>query len=124
MTQMTDDSSPRRESWFARRFPDPENPDNDYTRAVLERHKKEGLELAVKSRWVALAVIAIMLPFLNPRLEVLYYEVLILAVAGVGWVQRRMGRVGLSRAELAVIFCDLTLMTIILGFHNPFPSPI
>ncbi len=120
MTQMTDDSSPRRESWFARRFPDPENPDNDYTRAVLERHKKEGLELAVKSRWVALAVIAVMLPFLNPRPEVLYFEVLLLAVAGVGWIQRRMGRVGLSRAELVVIFCDLTLMTLILGFQNPF----
>lgn len=120
MTQISNASPPRRETWFARRFPDAENPDNAYTRAILERHKKEGLELAVKSRWVALAVIAVMLPFLNPRPEVLYYEVLILAVAGVGWVQRRVGRVGLSRAELAVSFCDLALMTLILGFPNPF----
>lgn len=120
MTQTKHAPPAHRETWFARRFPDPENPDNAYTRAILQRHKKEGLELAVKSRWVALSVIAVMLPFLNPRPEVLYYEVLILAVAGVGWIQRRVGRVGLSRAELAVNFCDLVLMTIILGFPNPF----
>jgi adenylate cyclase len=50
----------------------------------------------------------------------MYYEVLLLAVAGVGWVQGRVGRVGLSRAELAVNFCDLALMTFVLALPNPF----
>ncbi|MEP2027243.1 MAG: adenylate/guanylate cyclase domain-containing protein [Paracoccaceae bacterium] len=123
MTQITNASPRRRETWFARRFPDPENPNNDYSRAVLEAHKKQGLELAVKSRWIALAIIAVLSVWLNPRPEVLYYEVLLLAFAGIGWLQRRVGRVGLSRAELAVNFCDLTLMTIALGVPNPFGDP-
>jgi adenylate cyclase len=122
---MTLTDSPKRsqrQTWFGKNFPDPETPDNAYTRAALTRHKVEGLELAVKARWIALCFIAVMLPFLNPRPEVLYYEVLIVAVAGVGWLQRRVGRVGQSRAELAVMFCDLALMTVILALPNPFAA--
>lgn len=93
---------------------------NRHTEAALQRHKREGLDLAVWARWVALAVVGIMLPFLNPSWDVLYYEAMLLLLAGIGWLQRRYGRVGRSRAELAVLFLDLALTTIILVMPNPF----
>ena len=54
---------------------------NRFTEAALVSHKNEGLLLAVRARWVALAVVAIMLPFLNPRIEVLWHEALLLVLA-------------------------------------------
>ena len=50
---------------------------NKFTEQALRDHKLEGLTLAVRARWIALAVIAIMLPLQNPKLEVLYYEALL-----------------------------------------------
>ena len=32
---------------------------NRFTEATLERHKREGLELAVRTRWIALGIIAV-----------------------------------------------------------------
>lgn len=102
---------------------------NKFTEAALERHKREGLDLAIKARWVALAVIAVMLPFLNPRPEVLYYEALLLVLAAIGWAQRRAGVVGQSKAELGLLFLDLSVLAFILLFPNPFmetevPTPV
>ena len=102
---------------------------NKFTEAALERHKREGLDLAVKARWVALAIIAVMLPFINPRLEVLYYEALLLVMAAIGWAQRRAGVVGRSKTELGLLLLDLSVMAFILLFPNPFmeteaPTPI
>ena len=93
---------------------------NRFTEAALLRHKIEGLELAVRTRWIALAVIGVMLPFLNMRIEVLYYEVLLILMAINGWALRRVGRVGVSASELVFIFFDLALMTFGLVFPNPF----
>lgn len=90
-----------------------------FTVAALERHKREGLELAVKARMIALAVIAVMLPILEPSLEILYYEGMLLAFAAIGLLQRRVGRVGRSRAELALLFCDIFLLTVCLIVPNP-----
>ena len=95
---------------------------NRFTEATLERHKREGLELAVRARWIALAIVGVMLPYLNPAWEVIYYEVLLLAMAAVGWLQRWVGRVGRSRPELAVLALDLTLLTFVLVFPNPFAA--
>ncbi len=95
---------------------------NRFTEATLERHKREGLDLAVRARWIALSVVGVMLPFLNPAWEMIYYEVLLLALAGVGWLQRRVGRVGRSQAELAVMALDLILLTFALVFPNPFAA--
>ncbi|MEM1201031.1 MAG: adenylate/guanylate cyclase domain-containing protein, partial [Pseudomonadota bacterium] len=50
---------------------------NRFAAKALEDHKREGLYLAVRARWVALAVIGVMLPFLNPNPEVIYYQVLL-----------------------------------------------
>ena len=51
---------------------------------ALIRDKRESLDLAVKARWIALAVIALMLPFLNPTLEIVYYEFLLCGFALIG----------------------------------------
>lgn len=84
--------------------------------------KREGLELAVRARWVALAVIAVLVPFLNPNWEVIYYLVLIGLFALIGWAHLRVGKVGQSRAELLLLFCDLALLTIITVLPNPWRS--
>ena len=93
-----------------------------FAEAALERHKREGTVLAVRARWIALAVVAVMLPFINPRLEIIYFEILLLCFALIGWAQLRVGRVGLSKAELLLIFCDLALMTIVIVVPNPLAS--
>ncbi len=93
---------------------------NKYTEAALERHKKEGLELAVKARWVTMALIGVFLVYLNPHWNVLYYQVILALLAGNGWMIRRVGRVGRSRTELALIFADLVIITVGVLVPNPF----
>ncbi len=101
---------------------DREEPSLRFAREALEKDKQEALKLAVWARWVALAVIALLLPFINPTWEVAYYEALLLGFAAIGWAQRRIGRVGRSTAELALIFADLLLMTVICIAPNPFAA--
>ena len=96
--------------------------DNRFTEAALERHKREGMDLAVKARWIGLAVVAVMLPFLDFRWEILYYHALLAVLAAIGWAQRRVARTGLSKAELALILCDLLVMTITVALPNPFET--
>ena len=91
-----------------------------FTAQALLEHKREGLWLAVRARWVALGVTAVMLPFLNPNVEVLYYEAMLAAFALIGWLQIKVGRFGKSRMELLLIYCDLALMTLIMVVQNPF----
>ena len=88
--------------------------------AALEADKREGLLLAVKARWVALAVIAPFLVYLNPNWSVLYYEAMLAAFALIGWLQIKAGRFGKSRMELLLIYCDLALMTLVMVVPNPF----
>lgn len=95
---------------------------NRFTEAALQRHKREGMELAVRARWAALAVLAVLLPLLNPRWEVLYYIFMLGLLGLVGLLQQRVARVGVSRMELAILFLDLTLTTFILVFPNPFST--
>lgn len=75
--------------------------------AALAADKREGLLLAVKARWVALAFIAPFLVYLNPTWPVLYYEAMLAAFALIGWLQIKAGRLGKSRMELLLIYCDL-----------------
>lgn len=93
---------------------------NKFAAKALEDHKREGLLLAVRARWAALAIIAVMLPFLNPNIEVLYYEFLLALFALIGWLQLKVWRVGQSRAELFLMFCDLAIMTVAVVVPNPF----
>ena len=56
----------------------PDLPQDEFARASLERHKREGMLLAVRARWFALVVVAVMLPIVNFRFEMIYYEVLLI----------------------------------------------
>lgn len=93
---------------------------NDVVRAALEKDKREGLVLAVRARWVALAVIAVFLIYLVKDWAVLFNQAQLLAFAFIGWLQLRYGRVGKSRAELLLMFADLVLLTLVLLVPNPF----
>ncbi len=90
-----------------------------FTEQALHDHKLEGLTLAVRARWVALAVIAVMLPFQNFQWEVLYYELLLCLFGLIGWAQLKVWKVGQSHAELALMFADLALLTIVAIVPNP-----
>jgi len=94
-------------------------PQHRHAQEALERNKREGMDLAVRARIVALSVTALLLVYLNPTWDVLWYQFLLLCLVLVGLAQRRVGRVGQSRAELALLFVDLLLMTLALLFPNP-----
>jgi adenylate cyclase len=93
-----------------------------FAQAALAAAKQEGLQLAVRARYVALAVIACLLPIINPSWEQLYYLAILGLFALIGWGQVRVGRVGVSRVELALLFCDLALLTFVAVVPNPFDS--
>ncbi|WP_372570555.1 adenylate/guanylate cyclase domain-containing protein [Ruegeria jejuensis] len=105
---------------FSFTLPDEIELDNKYTQAALERHKREGLELAVHARWIAMALTAPLLVLLNPNWDVLYYHFILLLICANGWLIRRAGRVGQSRTELLLIFVDLLIMTLGMVVPNPF----
>ena len=104
--------------------PDRFDLDNKYTEAALERHKREGLELAVRARWIAMGLTAVLLVFLNPQLEVMWYHFILLLICANGWLIRRAGRVGQSRTELLLIFADLLIMTTAMVVPNPFSDDV
>lgn len=90
-----------------------------FAEAALAESKREGLWLAVRARWVALAVIAVTLPVMNPHWDVLYYIASTGLFALIGWAQLKVGRAGVSRPELFLMFCDLALMTFLAVVPNP-----
>jgi adenylate cyclase len=106
----------------ARSRRDTETDTVQFAQAALAAAKLEGLHLAVRARYVALAVIACLLPIIYPSWEQLYYVAMLGLFALIGWAQVRVGRVGVSRAELARLFCDLALLTFISVVPNPLSS--
>lgn len=97
----------------------PDLPQDDFARASLERHKREGMQLAVRARWFALAVIAVMLPFVNFRFEMIYYEILLILFGLNGWAQLRAATVERSGLEVLLLLLDLVLITIVALVPNP-----
>ena len=97
---------------------------NKYTEAALESHKREGLELAVRARWIAMALTGVLLVFLNPQWNVLWYHFILLLICANGWLIRRAGQVGQSRIELFLIFLDLLIMTLGMIVPNPFSDDV
>lgn len=93
---------------------------NPFLAKALEDEKHQGHRFAVIARTIALGLVAILLPFLNMRLSVLFYEAMLLAFIALGWLQYRVASVGRSRLELALILLDLTLLTILFILPNPF----
>ncbi|MBR1230959.1 adenylate/guanylate cyclase domain-containing protein [Bradyrhizobium sp. AUGA SZCCT0182] len=93
-----------------------------FAEAALTDSKREGLLLAVRARWVALAVTAATLPIINPEWEVLYYVVMLGLFALIGWAQLKVGKAERSVPELVLIFCDLLLMTFLTVVPNPWST--
>ncbi len=92
---------------------------SQHVREALKANKRAGLLLAVRARWAALAVIALLIPYLNFTWEALYYELSLVGFALIGWAQLRSGEVAQSRRELLLIFCDLALLTFVMVVPNP-----
>jgi adenylate cyclase len=93
-----------------------------FAEAALTESKREGLLLAVRARWVALAVTAVTLPIINPNWEVIYYVLTLSLFALIGWAQLRVGKVGRSPLEVFLIICDLALLTFLSVVPNPWSS--
>lgn len=104
---------------FLDRFDESDLRDNAYTTATLAHHKRQGLMLALKARWVTMSVVAVFLLFIAPWPQVLYYELILLLLCINGWFIQRVGRVGRSGAELFLIFLDLAIMTVGIVAPNP-----
>lgn len=113
---------PEKSPVFLDRYEDGKERSDSYTEAVLEHHKFEGLDLAVKARWVTMPVIGVLLLFIVPWPDVFYYEFILLLLCINGWWIRKMGRVGRSKMELFLIFVDLLVM--VVGIIGPNPLSI
>jgi adenylate cyclase len=75
----------------ARSRRDTETDTVQFAQAALTASKQEGLQLAVRARYVALAVIACLLPIINPTWEQFYYVVPLGLFALIGWVRYGLG---------------------------------
>lgn len=93
---------------------------NRHLALALEQNKRTGLTLAVRARWVALSITALLLVMTNPAWDVLYYHAILIGLAIIGWLQLRIGKVGRSRWELTLIFLDILLMVLGMLVPNPF----
>lgn len=93
---------------------------NQHLAAALEQEKLEGHRMAVIARTIAMVVIMVLLPFLNPNWNVLFYHAFILAYIGLGWLQYRYAKVGYSRVELLLIFLDIIILAVLFTTPNPF----
>jgi adenylate cyclase len=108
-----------REVFYSRPDPVPEGPAARFAEAAIAEHKREGMRLAFRARLVALAVFAVMLPFLGSGWEALYYEAMLALLALVGWLQNRVARVGRSNLEMLLILADIVIMTVAVILPNP-----
>jgi adenylate cyclase len=93
-----------------------------FAEAALAESKREGLLLAVRARWGALAVTAVTLPIVNPNREVIYYVLMLSVFAALGWAQLKVGKVGRSPLEVFLIICDLALLTFLSVVPNPWSN--
>lgn len=121
MSDATATRTPGRWIWFSGLI-DRESPKLDgspHVALALERHKREGMWLAVRARTFAMAAISVMVLFITPWPQAIYYLIIAALFVLIGIAQYRVGRVGTSRAELALLFCDLVLMTITVALPNP-----
>ena len=93
---------------------------NPFLAEALEKEKHDGHRLAAIARTVALAAVAVLLPFLNFHPSVLFYEAILLFFIALGWLQFKMSSVGRSDTELLLILADLVLLTCVFILPNPF----
>lgn len=95
---------------------------NPHLAEALLVEKMEGQRIATWARIGALSVVALLLVFVNPRIEVLYYEALLVLFVLIGIAQLRAAKVGQSGLEIALILADLLLLAFTLTVPNPFAA--
>lgn len=105
--------------WSSRRAEERLAARNPHLARALEIEKMEGQRIATWARTAALGVVAVLLVYLNPRVEMVYYEALLGLFVLTGFAQLRAARVGQSLTELGLIFADLLLLTLTLTVPNP-----
>ena len=93
---------------------------NPHLMRALEDNKRQGQIFAVRSRWVALVIIGVLLVYLIPQWPVLYYEAILVIFALLGWAQLKAATVGENRWELFLITLDLVFLTVTVLVPNPF----
>jgi len=93
---------------------------NPFLAKAIADEKMAGHRIAIIARTVAFAAVGLLLPFLNPNWNVLYYEAFLLLFIALGWLQLRMAKVGYSKSELGLILLDLCLLTAVIAIPNPF----
>ena len=71
-----------------------ETVDSRFAEAALERHKREGMELAIRARTIAMTVLALAMPFINPNWDVIWYIFLLGVFVLIGRAQVRVAEVG------------------------------
>ena len=71
--------------------------------------------METRARWLALAVIACVLPIINPHWEVLYYIAVLGLFALIGWAQLRVGTVGGTKFEREIPVSQVTAVEIKRG---------
>ncbi len=91
-----------------------------HVREALTENKRSGLLLAVRARWVALGITAVLIFFLNEGLDILYYWGGLVLFALIGWAQLRAGKVAQSGRELLLILADILLATFLFLIPSPF----
>ena len=107
----------------------PEGPAGRFAEAALERHNREGMDLAFRARLAALAIFAVMLPMIGSIGAALYFEILILLLAIAGWLQWKVAHTGRPKLELMLIFADIAITTVAIAGPNPlqpvdWPAPM
>lgn len=95
---------------------------NPHLAQAMLDEKMEGHRLAVVARTIAMMIIIVLLPILNPNWDVLYYQAIVLFFIGFGWLQYRYAQVGYSKFELLLIFADVILLTLIFIVPSPFQN--
>ncbi len=105
--------------------------DQDRVDRAIDREGREGLQLALKGRLLALLAIAVLLLFLTPFPGVLYYHALIAVFAASGLLQGWLEKSAYHRTwhEYAFVAFDFALMSFTLIYPNPFsqleyPAPV
>ncbi len=105
--------------------------DQDRVDRAIDREGREGLQLALKGRLLALLAIAVLLLFLTPFPGVLYYHALIAVFAVNGLLQGWLERSAYYRTwhDYAFVAFDFALMSFTLIYPNPFsqleyPAPV
>lgn len=95
-----------------------DDPDH-WARAAIVKHKQDSLRQALAARFLAAAVVAVLLPCINPTWPVLYYELLLVLFVAVGWLHQKLNKSGSAWLEILLLLCDIGLLTIAVLVPNP-----